>query len=334
MTLMINPFHTWNAIDIARSNRCHCPTSPNTAPATKNDSHDQPSQHMKRYWQCAEQQVSLSNLTKYCACHEKSPSSLNRVTYETLFTMRGATAVIDQPHQIVRLPRKVTLIIEPRHIWNAIYNARSNSCHCPTSPTTAPATQNDNPKYERNLMKTDETSFTMRDRSETVPTMIREWSENETVSPQPAAQPKIQHFALRLSFQISPNTAPATKSDTSTSPNTAPATKSDSSTSPNAAPGTKSATSTSPNTASATKSKTWTSPNFAPATKSDWTMLLLDDANTLGCYYFRMLLLYDAITWRCYYLTMLLLDEAITWQCYYVTMLYYLTMLILYDAIT
>ena len=27
--------------------------------------------HMKRYLQCAEQQVSLPNLTKYRACHEK-----------------------------------------------------------------------------------------------------------------------------------------------------------------------------------------------------------------------------------------------------------------------
>ena len=26
---------------------------------------------VKRHFQCAEQQVSLSNLTKYCACHEK-----------------------------------------------------------------------------------------------------------------------------------------------------------------------------------------------------------------------------------------------------------------------
>ena len=38
---------------------------------------------------------------------------------------------------------------------------------------------------------------------------------------------KLQHFALRLSTQISPNTVPATKSDTPTSPNTAPATKND-----------------------------------------------------------------------------------------------------------
>ena len=110
--------------------------------------------------------------------------------------------------------------------------------HSPNSPNTAPATKNDRPKSQRNLLKTDETSFPMRGRSENDPSMIRPWSEHETVSPQPASQPrwpfppttsilywKIPHFALRLSFQISPNTAPATKSDTYTSPNTAPATK-------------------------------------------------------------------------------------------------------------
>ena len=196
--------------------------------------------------------------------------------------MRGATCVIVQTHQILRLPRKMNLMIDPWHKWNAIYNARSNMRHSPNSPNTAPATKNDRPKSQRNLLKTDETSFPMRGRSDHDPTMIREWSENETVSPQPASQPrlpftptmsilywKIQHFALRLSFQISPNTAPATKSDTCTSPNTAPATKSDTCTSPNTAPATKSDTWTSPNTAPATKSDTWTSPNTAPATKSD-----------------------------------------------------------------
>ena len=153
--------------------------------------------------------------------------------------MRGATCVIVQTHQILRLPRKMNLMIDPCHTWNVIYNARSNKCHCPNSPNTAPATKNDRPNSQRNLLKTDETSFPMRGRSEHDPTMIRPWSEHETVSPQPASQPrlpftpttsilywKIQHFALRLSYQISPNTAPATKSDTWTSPNTAPATKS------------------------------------------------------------------------------------------------------------
>ena len=95
-----------------------------------------------------------------------------------------------------------------------------------------------------------------------------EWSDHEPVSPQPAAQQrlpfalrtsilywKIQDFALRLSFQISPSTAPATKSDTWPSPSTAPVTKS--------------ATWPSPSTAPVTKSNTWPAPSTAPATKSD-----------------------------------------------------------------
>ena len=55
-------------------------------------------------------------------------------------------------------------MIDPRYIWNVIYNARSNRCHPPTSPNTAPATQNDHPKSDRNLLKTAETSFTVRGR--------------------------------------------------------------------------------------------------------------------------------------------------------------------------
>ena len=76
------------------------------------------------------------------------------VTYETSVTMCGATGAIVQPHQILRLPRKMTrmldprhlqcaeqrlprkkdFIIHPRHTWNSIYNARSKWCHPPTSP--------------------------------------------------------------------------------------------------------------------------------------------------------------------------------------------------------
>ena len=153
MTLMINPLHTWNAIYNARSNKCHCPNSPNTAPATKNESHDWSLSHMKRYLQCAEQQVSLSKLTNYCACHEKWLSWSILFTHETLFTMRGVTSVIVQTHQILRLPRKMNLMIDPCHTWNAIYNARSNKCHCPNSPNTAPATKNESHDWSLSHMK-------------------------------------------------------------------------------------------------------------------------------------------------------------------------------------
>ena len=108
---------------------------------------------MTRYLQCAEQQESASNFSKYCACHEKWISCLILVTHETLFTMRGGTSAIVQTHQILRLPRKMNLMIDPCHTWNAIYNARSNTCHCPNSPNTAPATKNESHDWSLSHMK-------------------------------------------------------------------------------------------------------------------------------------------------------------------------------------
>ena len=159
MNLMIDRAHIWNVIYNARSNKSHPPTSPNTAPATQNESHDWSASHMKSHLQCAKQQESSSNSSKYCACHAKWISWLIRITFETSFTMRGGTRVILQLHQILRLPRKMNLMIDPHHIWNVIYNARSNKSHSPTSPNTAPATQNES----HDLIRiTYETSFTMR----------------------------------------------------------------------------------------------------------------------------------------------------------------------------
>ena len=203
---------------------------------------------MKPHLQCGEQQVSRSNLTKYCACHAGRLAYLVLITYETSFTMRGATGVTIQPHQILRLSRRKTHILSPHHIWNVISNARSNRCHYPTSPNTAPATKNDTARFPRKSPKTDETSFPMRGRSDHDPSMIRPWKRK----PQPALQPrllfelttsifywKIQRFAPNLTFKHSPSAAPATKSNTWTSPSTAPATKCETWTSPNAAPATK-----------------------------------------------------------------------------------------------
>ena len=133
---------------------------------------------MQRYLHCAERQATSSNLTKYCACHEKWISCWILFTHETLLTMRGATSNIPQPHQILRLPRKMNPMLNSLHTWNAIYNARSERQHPPTSPNTAPATKNDLPKSEKNLMKTDETSFPMRDRSENDPRPFRDRSEH------------------------------------------------------------------------------------------------------------------------------------------------------------
>ena len=163
----------------APATKTDTPRSPNTAPATQNDSHDWCPSHMTRHLQCAEQQISSSNITKCCACHAKWLASSILVTYETLFTMRGGTGITRQPHQILRLPRKMTLMIDLRHIWNVIYNARSNRHHPPTSPNTAPPTQKRTPKSKRNSPRTVEASIPMRGRFEHDPTMIRPWSEHD-----------------------------------------------------------------------------------------------------------------------------------------------------------
>ena len=173
-----------------------------------------------------------------------------KVTLEPHQVLRQPRKVTLEPHQILRLPHRTTRMLDRHHIWNVIYNARSNRCHHPTSPNTAPATKNDTARFQRKSPKTGETSFPMRGRSDHDPSMIREWKRK----PQPASQVrllcevprsifycKIQRFAPNLTVKLSPNTAPATKSDTTTSPSTAPA----------------------------TKSATWTSPSTAPATKSD-----------------------------------------------------------------
>ena len=372
MTRRLDPRHIWNVISNARSNKCHPPNSPNTAPATQNDhptsgrnlmktaetsfpmrgrsDHDPTmirawSEHDPRPFPSVRNPprnrgyFSRSGLA-FCIekCNISSSSYLSKfhqvlrlprkVTLELHQVLRLPRKVTLELHPVLRLPRKVTLDLhqvlrlphrmtrrlDPRHIWNVISNARSNKCHPPNSPNTAPATQNDHPTSTRNLMKTAETSFPMRGRSDHDPSMIRAWSETVPVSPQPATQQrllfalrtsilywKMQHFELSLSFQISPSTAPATQSDTSTSPSTAPATQSDTSTSPSTAPTTKSDTWTSPSTAPTTKSDTWTSPSTAPATKSDtWTSPSTAPATKS-----------DSINWL-YYYAAILIDSTIT----------------------
>ena len=134
----------------------------------------------------------LSKLTKYCACHKKCLSWLLLVTYEMPFTMRGATGVIVQPHQILRLPRKMSLIIAHCHTWNVMYNARSNRCHCPTSPNTAPATQNDFPKFHRNFSQTARWNVIYNARP------IRAWSENDpSMKPWVRNPPRNQGYLAR-----------------------------------------------------------------------------------------------------------------------------------------
>ena len=373
MTRMLDRRHIWNVIYNARSNRCHHPTSPNTAPATQNDSTALSSSHMKRHFQCAEQQVSRFNLSKYCACHEKwhckiseKISKNNQKQVKRHFqcgddprmirpwsdhenanrnpprkwgyfsSSPGAFSIekynVSRPilhsniHQILRLPRKVTLelhqivrlsrrkthILSPHRIWNVIYSARSNRCHEPTSPNTAPATKNDStalssshmkrhfqcaeqqvslsnlPKYcachekwhckmskkiSKNRWNVISNAGPIRPWSENDPSMIREWSENENANRNPPR--KWGYFAR------SPEAFSIVKYNVSR-----PILHSNLHQILRLPPKVplelyqilrlprKSDTWTSPSSAPATKSDTWTSPpNTAPATKNDSTAL-------------------------------------------------------------
>ena len=58
---------------------------------------------------CAYHEKWHLTFTKYCACHTEWLAGLILVTYETSFPMRGETNVTLQTHQILRLPRKMTI---------------------------------------------------------------------------------------------------------------------------------------------------------------------------------------------------------------------------------
>ena len=72
---------------------------------------------MKRHLECAEDQ---SQPRPHQILRLAQNESWFRVTYETSFRMRGGCKVNLEPHQILRLPRKMNLMIDPRHIWNVI----------------------------------------------------------------------------------------------------------------------------------------------------------------------------------------------------------------------
>ena len=133
---------------------------------------------MTRYSQGAEQQVSPSNLTKYCSCHAKRPACWILVTYETYLQLGGATSATLQPHQILRLPRKKTPMLNPRRIWSVIYNARGNRCVSPSNLTKYCACRKTwhckiSAKMSENRWNV---IYKMRGRSEHDPTMIRAWN--------------------------------------------------------------------------------------------------------------------------------------------------------------
>ena len=124
----------------------------------------------------------------------------------------------------------MNLMINPRHIWNVIYNARSKHSQPPTSPNTAPATKSVSSRFQRKLRELLPPIERRFDHDSSMKSSSRTRRFGDLTRPilETILYRKIQHFALRLSPKMSPNAAPATKSDNPSSPNTAPATQNES----------------------------------------------------------------------------------------------------------
>ena len=117
--------------------------------------------------------------------------------------------------QILRLPRKMTLMIDPCQRWNVIYNARSNTGYRPTSPNIEPAT-----KFDL-IQDLSEKSLNCFRQYKDDSTTFRAWSEdNPTIKSSSRTHDsshlgdtfcveKYNIWPLRLSPKISRNAAPA-----------------------------------------------------------------------------------------------------------------------------
>ena len=325
MTLVINPFHTWNAISNARSNSCHWPTSPNAAPATKSECHDYSSSlftHEMLFTMRGATSVIVQTHLNTAPATESHPhhwslSHMKRI--ETLFTMRGATAVIVQPRQILRLPRKMT-IQNMREIWR---KQMKRHLQCATDPRPFREwSEHDptmklsvrNPPRNRGYFSRPPRPFCIekynisRSAYHSKFHRILRLPRKVTIQLQqllrlPRKVTVQLHQMLRLARKVTlqlhqilrlPRKVTLELHEMLRLP--------------------RQVTLELHEMLRLPRKVTWRCYYL--------TMLLLRDAITWRCCYFTMLWLYNAITLQCYYLTMLLLNDAITGQCYYFTMLF------------
>ena len=139
------PCHeTWISLILMTYDRP--PTSPNFAPATKK-SQDWSSSHIKRHLHCAQQQTSPSNVTKYCACHEKwHPKKWKRPAENGWSVIYNGGRFELDPGVIrtrtrhlapARSPRLLFEILETHFVWNittlralALYPKFTRCCPC------------------------------------------------------------------------------------------------------------------------------------------------------------------------------------------------------------
>ena len=118
-THILSPHHLWNFISNARSNRCPYPTSPNTAPVTKNDTarfKENLQKQVKRHFQCgddpsmirpwSEHENANRNPPRHRGYFSSSPRAFSIEKYNV-----SRPILHSNLHQILRLPRKVPLAL-------------------------------------------------------------------------------------------------------------------------------------------------------------------------------------------------------------------------------
>ena len=148
--------------------KSHPATSPNTAPATQNECHPWSASHMKRHFQCVEQVKSPANLTKYCACHENLKRKISADTpwmlppIERRFDDNPRIKSSSRTRRFEDLTRPILetiLYCKIQHVASRLFPKMSRSAapvtksHPPTSPNTAPATQNECHQWSASNMK-------------------------------------------------------------------------------------------------------------------------------------------------------------------------------------
>ncbi len=139
-TLMIDLRLTWN-VQYTTQSKCHPPTSPSTAPATKKNSADW------AFFTWNVQYNAQGNICHPPTSRNIAPAKKNYFDDKSCLTWNvqynAQSNKCHQHHEILHLPRNMTLMINPCLTWNVQYNAQSNKCHPPTSRNIAPATKHD-----------------------------------------------------------------------------------------------------------------------------------------------------------------------------------------------
>lgn len=114
------------------------------------------------------------------------PTSRNSVpaTKNVIYNARGDRR--HPPTSPMHLPRKMTIMIDPHHIWNVLYNERSNSGYPPTSPKLF-AAKNDVPKCSNKFV------WSNHD-----PSVIRPWNRESATRLATEATFWTHHLQFRL----------------------------------------------------------------------------------------------------------------------------------------